>query len=75
MKILTTPLTYAVHNETDSPVFGESTTHVSVDDEAGGPFIVLKQDYEPLGEQKLRLDLDELIAVTEAAKKLIGEQP
>lgn len=75
MKILATPLTYAVHNEGDNPVFGESATHVSVDDDAGGRFIVLKQDYEPHGEQILRFDLDELIAVTEAAKKLIGEQP
>lgn len=73
MKILTTPLTYAVHNENDSPVFGESTTHVSVEDEAGGAFILLKQFNG--GEQVLRFDLDELLAVTEAAKKLIGEQP
>lgn len=74
MKILTTPLTYAVHNEGDSPVFGESATHVSVDDEAGGAFIVLTQLNE-CTDCKLRFDLDELIAVTEAAKKLIGEQP
>lgn len=74
MNILTTPITYAVHRVNDNPVFGESATHVSIDDEAGGAFILLKQTND-CADCVLRFDLDELIAVTEAAKKLMGEQP
>lgn len=69
-KLKTKTLSYSVYREGDSPVFGESATHVCVDDESGGPFIVLKQSTEG---QVLRFDLDELIAVTEAAKKLMDE--
>lgn len=72
-KIKTVPLRFSVYREGDSPVFGESATHVCVDDDAGGAFIVLRQSYEPRGEQVLRFDLDELLAVTVAARGLMEE--
>lgn len=74
MKILTTPLVCATHYAGDSPVYGESTTHICIDDEAGGPFIVLKQ-FRSEGDQELRFDMDEFDAVYKAAKKLMGAQP
>ena len=75
-KIMTTPLVVAIHREKDSPVFGESTTHVCIADEAGGPFIVLKQFRSGAeGEQEMRFDLDELEAIVKAALSLMKAQP
>ena len=34
-----TTLSIAVHRADANPVFGEGTTHVSLQDDAGGPFI------------------------------------
>ena len=36
-----TILTISVHPEGDNPVFSETATHVSIDDHAGGPFLVI----------------------------------
>ena len=63
-----TTLTVAVHRETESPVFGEGTTKVSLDDESGGFFIVLEQE---LG--RIRLDFEELKEVVKAARKLAAQ--
>lgn len=66
----TTPIAYSVHCEGDNPVFGETATHVCVEDELGGPFITLKQ---PSGE--VRLDPKELDVVFKIAKQLMEAQP
>ena len=66
-KLLITPLKVSVHLKGVNPVY--SATKVTVDDEGGGPFIVL--DLEGM-EDGLRIDMDELEAVTSAARKLIA---
>ncbi len=66
-----TPISVAVHLKTHNPVFGEQVTTVIVDDEAGGPFLVLKQSKDT-GLQELRMDMEELEAVVIAARKLIA---
>ena len=66
-----TPIGMSVHLPDESPIFGDSSTHVIVDDESAGPFIVLRQftDNSKLGE--VRLDIAELEAVLRAARRLI----
>ena len=73
MKYATTILKVAVHRETESPVFGEGNTYVSVDDEAGGPFIVLEQENDLPTPGAMRLDYDELLVVVETAKMLMHQ--
>ena len=68
-KIKTMPLGYAVYREDDNPLFGESSTHILIDDEAAGPFIVLKQDTDE-GTQELRFDFDEMDILFEIVNKL-----
>ena len=68
----TVPLKYSMFYEKDNPVFGESATHISIDDEAGGGYIVLEQFPED-GPQKLRLNLDELKQIVSIANKLMSE--
>lgn len=69
-KLLITPLTVSVHRKGDNPVYSERAIKVTVDDEGGGPFIVL--DSNEGMEDGLRIDMDELEAATAAARELIA---
>jgi hypothetical protein len=70
-----TPIGMSVHLPDESPIYGESTTHVVVEDEAAGPYIVLRQFGEESKVGEVRLDLEELEAVLRAARMLIRAQP
>lgn len=48
------------------------TTRVLLDDEAGGWFIVLRQSSDGAKPGETRLDPDEIDAVMDAAKRLLG---
>lgn len=71
--IKTTILSVSVHRDTENPIFGEGATHVSIEDEAGGGFITLKQSNDSAEMGLLRLDLDELDAIQAAARMLIDQ--
>ena len=68
-------LIYAVHRDDSNPIYGEQTTHVSVEDEAGGAFIVLRQfsDHPKLGE--VRLEMDELETILRVSRRLMRGMP
>ena len=70
-KIRVTPVCVAVHREREHPVFGEGTTHVQIEDEGGGAFVVLRQfgDHEKEGE--MRFDVDELRVVAREAARMV----
>ena len=70
----TTPLCYAVHCQGTSPVFDDSTTHVLVDDDAAGPFIVLRQFGTESKVGEVRLDIEDLEAIVLVARRLIKAQ-
>jgi hypothetical protein len=72
-KYVTTILKVAVHREEENPVFGEGNTFVSIEDEAGGPFIIIEQDSSYNEEKNIRVDYEELLAVAEAAKMLMHQ--
>ena len=72
-KFATTTLKVAVHREDVNPVFGEGVTFVSVDDEAGGPFLVIEQHDEDVRPGTVRFDYEEFMAVAEAAKTLMHQ--
>ena len=69
-KLLITPLKVSVHRKGDNPVYSERVIKVTVEDEGGGPFVVLESN-EGM-EDGLRIDMDELEAATAAARKLIA---
>ena len=65
--------TIHVFNEGDQPIFGDSVTSVSLDDDAGGCYLVIEQcGMQNAG--KITLDPSELEQVYQAAKRLL-EQP
>lgn len=65
-----TPLKVSIHNRITNPIFGEQVTHLEIDDEAAGPFLILNQ--ECLGEMNtIRLDIEELEVIVKEARKMI----
>lgn len=72
-KFKITPIKYAVHWETENPIYGERVIHVMIDDEAGGPFIVLKS-LDGI-DKELRIDPDEMEIVFKAAQQLLQAYP
>ena len=73
MPYLSTPLSISV--PTVNPIYGEGATHVTLEDEAGGPYIILRQcdDDSKVGE--VRFDIEELREVLAAAEGLIKDWP
>jgi hypothetical protein len=70
LKFLATPIAAAVHYAGTNPIFGEDVTHVAIDDEAGGGFIVLTQ-HPDSGTQKLTFDIEELELVVKVARDML----
>ena len=68
-----TILKVSIHTEDMNPVFGETVTHVSVDDEAGGPFIVLSQCNDYIKDGEVRVNIEELEQIYLTSKMLIGQ--
>ena len=58
-------LSLSVYRQGDNPVFGETVTKVSLDDEAAGLFFILEQEVG-----KLRFDFDEFKEVVKAINTL-----
>ena len=48
-----------LYKEGDNPIFGNSVISVTVDDEAGGPFLCIKQCNDDF-RGEMRLDFDEI---------------
>ena len=65
-----TILTISVHPEGHNPVFAETATHVSIDDHAGGPFLVITQSRDDVDNGKVIIDFDEFDAIIDAVKLL-----
>ena len=61
-----TPIALAVHRDTESPIFGDGTTTIKVDDESAGPFIILSQD----GNTEMKFDFEEFDKIAEAVRML-----
>jgi hypothetical protein len=69
-----TILTIAVHSPNSNPVYGAGTLHVSLDDEAGGVYITIKELSDGSEQGVVRIDPDEVPIVFETAMKLLAQQ-
>ena len=70
---VTTILTIAVHLPNESPVYGERSLHVSLDDEGGGVYIIIKEQSDRLTSE-VRIDSAEVPVVFETAMRLLAQQ-
>jgi len=68
-----TELAVSVHAPNDNPIFGVSSTHIRIEDEAGGGFIILSQSNEVNKPGELRFDIEELYIVYNEAVKLMAQ--
>jgi hypothetical protein len=60
-------------DDTVSPLFSEKAVIVTVEDEAGGPFILINTASDDSCHGEVRLDFEELQEVVEVAKMLINQ--
>ena len=72
MKYIQTIKTIIVHPEGE-PLFDESATHVAIDDEGGGNYLIFTQFPDDPEPGQIRLDPDELEQVYAAAKQLLTQ--
>jgi len=72
MKLKKTMVAIAIHRDDESPIYGENTTVVSLDDEGTGQFVTIRQTAQ-LHSAEIRLDPGEVPIVLDAAQKLLGE--
>ena len=70
MKTRTTQLTIAPEGE---PIFSERAFTVTIDDEAGGEFVLVRSNMEALPAGTISIDPSEWPALREAIDRLIGE--
>lgn len=74
-KIKSTVLTISVHLEGDNPVFADSATLVTLDDEGSGIFIVLDQSATEFAKHgQVRLDVDEIAEINKAIETLLSQE-
>ena len=65
----------------DEPMFAEQMTRIEIEDESGGEFVVVRQDTQEHGEQRIAIDASEWPAIRAAIDAAIaacrdfGEQP
>lgn len=71
-KLKSTVLTISVHPEGDNPIFANSATRVTLDDEGSGAFVVLDQSGTEFAQHgQVRLDVDELAEINKAIETLL----
>lgn len=69
-KYTKTILTISVHLTSENPVFGENTTHVSLDDDAGGMYLKLTQCNDDSTSGEIKLDLDQWDTINKVVEEL-----
>jgi hypothetical protein len=73
-KPVTTILTIAVHSPDGNPVYGAGSLHLSLDDEAGGVYITIKELSDGSEQGVVHIDPDEVPIVFETAMKLLAQE-
>lgn len=68
-----TMLKASIHSAKQHPVFGEWNTYVSIQDDAGGPYLEIEQDTDEYGSQKIRVDYKQFLKIAEVANMLMHQ--
>ena len=67
-ELLTTITAMAIHPAHSHPVYGEYTTHITMTDEAAGPFFELTQD-----DKTITTTVEELRALLACAETMLAQ--
>ena len=64
----------SIHTDTESPIFGENSTHISIEDNGAGAYLQLTQCHDDTENGVVTFnDLEYLELVFTTAKQLMGE--
>ena len=55
------------------PIYAESVTHVEIDDEAAGEYVVVKQSYDKTADNEIYLDGENWPSIRDAIETLMKE--
>lgn len=69
--IKTIPITYSIFHDDENPIFGETATHIKLDDENAGAFLIIEQDMEGLKEGQVKIELEELEVICKLGREMI----
>jgi len=72
MKYKQTIITISVHPENVNPIYGEGSTHISINDDGGGIFIQMSQADDNTENGVVRFDPDEWDEIDAAVKTLLN---
>jgi hypothetical protein len=75
MKYTQTIIAISVHPVGANPIYGEGSTHIRLNDEAGGYFIEMSQSDDNTENGVIRLDPDEWDEINAAVKTLLNSAP
>lgn len=67
MTLQITPITLAIHKESESPIYSEGVLQIALQDDGGGYYFLLTQDSD-----KINIELDELKKCVAAAEFLLS---
>lgn len=73
MNYTTTTLSIAIHPAGENPVFSDGATHVSVEDDGGGAFLIVRQHLDDPKPGEIRVDPAELDQILEAGRQLLSQ--
>jgi hypothetical protein len=63
----------SVYREGDNPIFGESATHITLEDSGSGAWIELEQATDEPEPETIKIDFDEFDHISNAVKMLKKE--
>jgi hypothetical protein len=67
----TTITSVAISYKDESPIFGENTVVISIDDEAAGPYFVLR-DFNSNGTH-IKIDFEQWVELNKAAEMIMNQ--
>lgn len=65
-----TPIAFSIHLESENAIYGESSTHVRLQDEAAGYFVEIEQSHDLIKPGMITLDFRDVEHVIKAIAML-----
>jgi len=69
-KYKTIPISFSVCRKDDNPIYGISSTHISLEDDAAGPYIKISQSKNEANPGETVFDFDEFDEIVKAVDSL-----
>ena len=71
----TAVMAMSIYYDDESPVYGERSIHIKIDDESGGSFFVVTQNDERSKTGEIRLEVGEIEKLAQLARQMMKGYP